>query len=240
MGGSYMKKYVTIFIIALFVILFSILFFKIYQSNAKYSSADTYALVQKGIENMQDMQNVCIERKNEYGIFKNYYKGNKMKMSVVENSGNSLFTYSITDLNKEKQYIVSDAEKVITVQKATNFDKGLQYEVFNRINTNDINVKRELSYIKDEKIEEKDCIFVKEITYYKTDDNTFQSDGESNEEIRAYWIEKSTGFVIGAAMIKPTQTSAAPETLIKNISFNDVVDSDFDLPTDYTIYDTTK
>ena len=41
-------------------------------------------------------------------------------------------------------------------------------------------------------------------------------------------------------MIKPTQTSAAPETLIKNISFNDVVDSDFDLPTDYTIYDTTK
>lgn len=235
-----MKKYVTLIIIVLFIILFGILFFKIYQSNAKYSSEDIYALVQKGIENMQDMQNVCIERKNENGVVKNYYKGNKMKMLVVENTDDSLVSYSITDLNEEKQYIVSDTEKVITIQKATNFNKGLQYEVFDRINTNDINLKRELSYIKDETIEGKDCIFVKEITYYKTDDGSFQPDSELDVDIRAYWIEKSTGFIVGAAMIKPTQTSATPETLIKNITFNEVVDSDFDLPTDYTIYDTTK
>ena len=63
-----MKKYVIFFIIALFIILFSILFFKVYQSNAQYSSEDIYALVQKGIENMQDMQNVCIERENETGV----------------------------------------------------------------------------------------------------------------------------------------------------------------------------
>ena len=235
-----MKKYVTLIIIVLFIILFGILFFKIYQSNPKYSSEDIYALVQKSIENMQDMQNVCIERKNENGVVKNYYKGNKMKMLVVENTDDSLVSYSITDLNEEKQYIVSDTEKVITIQKATNFNKGLQYEVFDRINTNDINLNRELSYIKDEKIEGKDCIFVKEITYYKTDDGSFQPDSKLDVDIRAYWIEKSTGFVVGAAMIKPTQTSATPETLIKNITFNEVVDSDFDLPTDYTIYDTTK
>lgn len=235
-----MKKNVIFFVIALFIILFSILFFRVYQSNPKLSSEDIYALVQKGIENMQDMQNVCIERENETGVSKYYYKGNKMKISIIESTSDSSTSYTITDLDEEKQYIVSDNEKIVTVQNATNFNKGLQYEVFDRINTKGINLKRELSYIKDEKIEGKDCIFVKEITYYKTDDGTFQSDNESDEDIRAYWIEKSTGFVLGATLIKPTQTSATPEVLIKSITFNEVKDSDFNLPIDYEIYDSSN
>lgn len=235
-----MKKYVLFFIIVLFIILFSILFFKAYQSNTKYSNEDICALVQKGIENMQDMQNVCIERKDETGVSKYYYKGNKVKILIMESTNDSLVSYAITDLDKEKQYIISDNEKIITVQNVTNFNKGLQYEVFDRINAKGINLKRELSYIKDEKIEGKDCIFVKEITYYKTDDGTFQSDNKSDIDIRAYWIEKSTGFVLGAAMIKPTQTSATPEVWIKNITFNEVKDSDFNLPIDYEIYDSSK
>lgn len=235
-----MKNYIISIIIVIFIILFSILFFKIYQSNTQYSSEDIYALVQKGIENMQDMQNVCIERKNEYGVVKNYYKGNRMKILIVGNVDDLLVSYSIIDLDEEKQYIVSDKKKIITVQRATNFNKGLQYEVFDAINPKGNSIKRELSYIKDEKIEGKDCIFVKEITYHKTDDGTFHSDSALDVDIRAYWIEKSTGFIIGAAMIKPTQTSATPEFLIKSIKFNEVLDSDFDLPTNYTIYDTTK
>ena len=98
-----MKKYVIFFIIALFIILFSILFFKVYQSNTKYSNEDIYALVQKGIENMQDMQNVCIERENETGVSKYYYKGNKMKISIVESNNDSSDTYTITDLDEEKK-----------------------------------------------------------------------------------------------------------------------------------------
>ena len=116
----------------------------------------------------------------------------------------------------------------------------MQYEVFDRINANGINLNRELSYIKDEKIEGKDCILVKEITYYKADDGTFQSDNKSDVDIRAYWIEKSTGFVLGAALIKPTQTNATPEVLIKSITFNEVKDSDFNLPIDYEIYDSSN
>ncbi len=235
-----MKNYIISIIIVIFIILFSILFFKIYQSNTQYSSEDIYDLVQKGIENMQDMQNVCIERKNEYGIVKNYYKGNKMKTVIEENSNDILLSYSIIDLDNEKQYLISDKKKYIFVENATGIYEGLQYYVFNSINPKGNNIKVELSYIKDEKIEGKDCIFVKEITYHKTDDGTFQNDSELSEEISAYWIEKSTGFVLGYTTIKPTQTSASPKTWIKSITFNEVTDSDFDLPTDYTIYDNTK
>ena len=235
-----MKKSIVFFSVIIFIILFGILFFKVYQSNRKYSSEDIYNLVQKGVENMQDMQNTCIEIKNEYGVVKNYYKGNKMKNVIEENNIGSSLSYSIIDLDKGKQYMVSDKERFIGIEKATRIDKGLQYLVFNSINPKADNIKVELSYIKDEKIEKKDCIFVKEITYYKTDDGTFQTNSESSEDISAYWIEKSTGFVLGYTTIKPTQTSATPKTWIKNITFNEVVDSDFYLPTDYTIYDKTK
>lgn len=227
-----------IFIVLIFIISGGILWIVFHP---KYSSEDLYALVQKGVENMQDMQNVCIVRKNQVSVMKYYYKGNKMKMSVLETTGsNGLVSYAIIDLEKEKQYMVSDIRKFISIQKATNIDKGLQYLVFNEINPKGDNLKRELAYIKDETIEGKDCVFVKEITYYKTEDGSYQSDSELGEDIRAYWIEKSTGFVLGGAMIKPTQTDATPEAWIKSITFNEVKDSDFELPTNYTIYDSTK
>ena len=232
-----MKKTV-IFIVLIFIISGGILWIVFHP---KYSSEDLYALVQKGVENMQDMQNVCIVRKNQVSVMKYYYKGNKMKMSVLETTGsNGLVSYAIIDLEKEKQYMVSDIRKFISIQKATNIDKGLQYLVFNEINPKGDNLKRELAYIKDETIEGKDCVFVKEITYYKTEDGSYQSDSELGEDIRAYWIEKSTGFVLGGAMIKPTQTDATPEAWIKSITFNEVKDSDFELPTNYTIYDSTQ
>ena len=41
-------------------------------------------------------------------------------------------------------------------------------------------------------------------------------------------------------MIKPTQTSATPYAWVRNITFDVVKDSDFDLPTDYEIYDITE
>lgn len=235
-----MKKLVIFFIVIVFIILFGILFFNIYQSNTRYSSEDIYNLVQKGVENMQDMQNVCIERKNQSEVVKYYYKGNKKKTVIEEGNDNSLMSYDVVDLDKEKVYMVSDKEKYILIQKVTNFNKGLQYDVFNAIDYEGGNIRIELSYIKDEKINGKDCIFVKEVTYYKTDDGSFQVYSEPDEDIRAYWIEKTTGFVLGAAMIEPKQNDATPETWINNITFNEVVDSDFDLPTDYMIYDNTK
>ena len=233
-----MKKFWICLTIILFVILFSILFFKFRLPNTKYSNENIYALVQKGIENMQDMQNVCIERKNVYAVNKYYYKGNKMKMAVIEsNDGNTLVSYTITDLDKEKLYIVSDKKKMISVQKATHLNKGLQFEVFYRINIKDANAKRELSYIKDEKLEGKDCIFVKEVYSTKASNGTWQTNNKTDASVSAYWIEKSTGFVLGTAMIKPEQTNATPDAWIKNLTFNEVLDSDFDLPINYQVYE---
>ena len=231
-----MKKSVIYAVIIILIILFIALFLKMHATNEKYSSEELYNLVQQGTEKMNDMQNVYIERKNPYGATKYYYKGNKMKMVPITPTS---FNYAITDLNKQKQYIINK-NKLLIIQKATSIYKGVQYDVLDRIANQGKNLKRELSYIKNEKINGKDCIFVKEVTYYQADDGTFISDSESNEDIRSYWIEKSTGFILGAAMIKPTQTEATPESWINNITFNVVEDSDFVLPNGYQIHDTTK
>ena len=233
-----MKKFVVCLIIIIFVILFGILFFNAYKSN-KYSSENLYTLVQKGIENMHDMQNVYIERENEFGVVEFFYKGNKVK-SLPEEKTDSILSYSITNLDEGMLYMVSDKEKRIMMRKENYINKGFQYEVFERIDIKGTNLSRELSYIKDEKINGKDCVFVKEVTYYKAEDGTFIADSELEEDVRSYWIEKSTGFVLGGAMIEPAQTSATPEVWIRNITFDVVKDSDFDLPTDYEIYDITE
>ena len=232
-----MKK-VVIGIIIILLILFCILFSISHIFKAKYSSEDIYNLVKKGIENMQDMQNVCIERRNIAGLTRFYYKGNKKKMLVLESNENSSLSYNIVDLDKGKQYTVSDEDKRIIVSNETYFTKGLQYDVFENISSKGNNFWIELSYIKDEKINGKDCIFVKEVTYNKQDDNTYKSNSDSDEDIHAYWIEKSTGFVLGATTIKPTQTSATPDDCwIYSITFGTVKDSDFDLPDNYTVYE---
>ena len=232
-----MKKFV-VGIIILLLILFCILFSISHIFKAKYSSEDIYNLVKKGIENMQDMQNVCIERRNIAGLTRFYYKGNKKKMLVLESNENSSLSYNIVDLDKGKQYTVSDEDKRIIVSNETYFTKGLQYDVFENISSKGNNFWIELSYIKDENINGKDCIFVKEVTYNKQDDNTYKSNSDSDEDIHAYWIEKSTGFVLGATTIKPTQTSAKPDDCwIYSITFGTVEDSDFDLPSNYTVYE---
>ena len=233
-----MKKFV-VGIIILLLILFCILFYISHIFKSKYSSEDIYNLVKKGIENMQDMQNVCIERRNIAGLTRFYYKGNKKKMLVLESNNNSSLSYSIDDLDGGKQYLVSDEKKCIYISNNDIYiTKGMQYDVFENISSKGNNFWIELSYIKDENINGKDCIFVKEVTYNKQDDNTYKSNSDSDEDIHAYWIEKSTGFVLGATTIKPTQTSATPDDCwIYSITFGTVEDRDFDLPDNYTIYE---
>ena len=41
-------------------------------------------------------------------------------------------------------------------------------------------------------------------------------------------------------MIKPIQTNATPDVWIKNMTFNEVGDSDFDLPVGYPMYESSK
>ena len=196
---------------------------------------------------MQDMQNVCIERKDDMGIVKYYYKGNKIKLLIIKsnesNKFNTSIRYFIEDLDKGKRYLVSDEEKYI-ISRSVNYtilSKGLQYNVLDEITSQNNNSIIEFSYIKDENINEKDCILVKEITYDKQEDGTYKNSSESEEDVRVYWIEKSTGFVLGwGTMTKTKKAEATPICWIYNITFDSVKDSDFDLPTGYTVYDRSE
>lgn len=58
------------------------------------------------------------------------------------------------------------------------------------------------------------------------------------KRVNVFWVEKSTGFVLGGSTIEPTENlnnKITPEIIIKNIYTGNVVDSDFDLPKDYKI-----
>ena len=123
------KKFVICFIILLFIILFSILFLKLIPSNIKYSNEDIYALVQKGMGNMHDMQNVYIERNDKTRVHKFYYKGNKMKLLTMEDTDELLLSYSIMDLDKEN-IIWFLIRKIIVIKNETSFYKRTTNIVF--------------------------------------------------------------------------------------------------------------
>ena len=54
-----------------------------------------------------------------------------------------------------------------------------------------------------------------------------------------YWIEKSTGFVIGGALMEAGDNKAVPQTIIRNINFGKIADDMFQdmltLPLDYNV-----
>ncbi len=99
--------------------------------------------------------------------------------------------------------------------------------------------KYKYKYIKDEPLDGKDCIFVKEEIFILEDGNYISiNEYEPEKKLRAFWIEKSTGFVLGFAPIEPNQTTATPEVIVlRNISWGNVTDSDVEvnLPSDYRI-----
>jgi len=98
---------------------------------------------------------------------------------------------------------------------------------------NDNTVYRyEFVYLKDEIVDGKDCIFIKELRY---DANTNELKLLGDETLSVYWIEKSTGFLIGLSDMLPNEDTAVLNTIYKNISFGTVKDSDFEMPIGYTV-----
>lgn len=76
-------------------------------------------------------------------------------------------------------------------------------------------------YIRDEKLENKDCIMVQERLYI-IENQVYTTVGQTT----VYWIEKSTGFIIGTANVQVKNTNTAtPQTIIKNIKCGEVTDN---------------
>ena len=87
-------------------------------------------------------------------------------------------------------------------------------------------------------MEGKDCILVKEVLYHLENNTYIDVSAKSPEkEVAVYWIEKSTGFVLGVSQMPYNMDSATPSTIIRNITLGEVKDSDFkiDTPEDYTV-----
>lgn len=203
-------------------------------TTTKYSHSDIVTLINKGAQAMNNMENVSFEKETKTGIVKHYYKGNAMK-NVSISAGKNITI--ITNLEKGKKYVISEEDKKIFVSNdATTIDKGIQYECLQRANTNsNSNYKYEFVYIKDEKIDNKDCIFIKEKILYKKNNEYVELSNNPEDNTCVYWIEKSTGFVIGVGIMKLDESTATPYSIIKNIKLGEVTDSDFELPSNYEI-----
>lgn len=214
-------------------------------NSPKYSYDNVANLLLKGIENIDNMNNVSFERENPSGIVRYYYKGNKMKMLIVSSAKQEMpLSAWIVDLDKGKQYAISEERKLIVSQEANSIRDGIQKQVARKLEYRNIpNYPYKYEYrFKDELLDGKDCILVEEI-YYKLDGDKYVNRNKTNlgVDVYYYWVEKSTGLIIGYNRIEPNQNTATPTTIIRNITFGNVKDSDFELPTgDYITYEVDK
>ena len=239
-----MKKFIFWFI-AFIVILGAVILWKTSlktSTDTKYFDADIRALIVQGYENMYGTDNVSYEFENDVAITKHYLKGNKKKMVTLKQKdtkytdGNLLV---ITDFDEEKEYLFTEKEKLAFIQKPSVSNKGSQYILGKQLKENPTSsstarTKVEYRYVKDEELEEKDCILVEEEYFYRMDDGSYQKD---SEERYFLWIEKSTGFILALGGTENGGDAVTPESFIRNISVGTVQDSDFEMPTGYKIID---
>lgn len=239
-----MKKFLVYIIIIIVLIIVVILLKNI--TTTKYSHTDIVALINKGTQSMDNMNNLSFDKQTQNGTTKYYFKNNKRKMISLDTN------LTVIILEDGKTYTIDNKRKIMftNTQNLLNMDtlirKGLQDDALRieRLN-NDVGnkdkLRYEFAYIKDEKIENKDCILVKERVFYLETKEYNDVYYNSKKETPVYWIEKSTGFVIGAALMEFGKNTTTPQTIIKNIQVGKVMDDVFndmlELPVDYTILD---
>ena len=242
-----MKKFIFSITIII-VLLLIILLFKIFAptfptSTCNYSNDDVAQLIFKGLENMDNMNNVSFEVQTDFSLTRRYYKGNKYKLVVLENySSDSNLSECIIDLDQKKSYSIGK-DKFLIIQPLTSNTDALQYKLAQYLEkSNNSNIsyssKYQYQYVKDDILEGKDCILVKEVLYHLENDTYIDVSAKSPEkEVAVYWIEKSTGFVLGVSQMPYNMDSATPSIIIRNITLGEVKDSDFeiDTPEDYTV-----
>lgn len=237
-----MKKFIVYVLTLVMIVLLAVVVKNI--SKTKYSHNDIKNLIAKGLENMDNMNNVYFKKEGETGDVKYYYKGDKMKMVIVNSTvSESKLSSAITNLKEGKQYYIREEQKIILITKDTMIFKGIQNETLEMLEIKPASkYQYELEYIRDEKIDNKDCIFAKELIFLKDTKEYHDVAHNSEGDVPVYWIEKSTGFIRGVALMKTGENKATPETLIKDIQVGNVTDSEFELPTDknYEIIDLTN
>lgn len=240
-----MKKSVLA-LLALIAILLVILYLKmngtipaISPKTAPYSSEDIEALLLKGAETIESQDSFSYEYDNSFVVSKHSYKGNKYRLDILstKDKENNAFTYAISDLDGYKQYCVDEPTKTILVLKSfPNSRGGHQHNFVSTVEYNNkpnTACKIKYTYIKDGTLEGKDCILIKKERIYRDDDGFYTRHSDREEDNLVYWIEKSTGFELGETSLQAFKENATPLIFIRNISFEPIPDSAFELPTGY-------
>ncbi len=230
-----MKKVVIAIIITMLIAISFVFIFITFKNNKsiKYSHNDIVNLINKGL---QSMDNISFTKTNKEGTTVYYYKQGKIKML---SSTSSRYIFIEKDgknygIDKEKKFLIISPKSLI-------INGGLQYDTLNieRLNsklTEEDNFRYEFVYIRDEKLDNKNCIFVKESQYY-IDTKKYSNRADANGDTIVYWIDKSTGMVIGGGFMQSGKNTAEPNVIISNIEFDGVSDDIFNdmdnLPSDY-------
>lgn len=202
----------------------------------KYSSYDIEQLILKGKENFEKIDNIYYESHTVATVSRFYFLGNKMKFDYYYKPSSyfkidSEFNISsqVLDLDEKKLYDYNHEYKTLSISDKTEPYFGFQSILLSILNTNGRFYYYDFTYLKDEEIEGKDCIFIKENIYnIKTGEIIYLDFG-----IPVYWIEKSTGFMVASGTMQQNEKTTTPESIIKNIRFDVVTDRDFIMPTNY-------
>lgn len=220
-----MKKFVVC------IIAISVVIFLKNITTTKYSNDDIVALINKGIDNMD---NISFDEESKYGTTNYYFKGNNKKIIDPnfihinqENDGNYLL-----DVNGKRLPISPS----INIYSIPQYAALVRQELNNDYRYKDKDKFRyEFVYVKDDKLENKDCIFVRECVFVIENKEYIDYLDMSKDKIPVYWIEKSTGFIIGSGFMDPGKDKATPETIIKNIKCGEVTDDMFEMPNNYKL-----
>lgn len=200
------------------------------QSSSTYSDEEIKALILKGKDNLNNMENVYYEiwYGNQFSN-KLYYKGTKLKRELYSplSPQEKIRILLIIDGKKYDIYYNPDGI-LISNANSREIDYGFQVVPIEQATSS----VYEFSYLKDEKLDEKDCIVVK-ATYHG--ESNYMENSQERKGFETYWLEKSTGFVIGEGRFQPNEDKLTLETSYKNISLGTVQDSDFEIPAGYTV-----
>ncbi len=198
-------------------------------SSSGYSSEDIERLILQGQETLNSADSVYYERHVKGMLFKHYYKGNKEKYESYYKTSEeeTKIITEIKNLEDNTNLSFYHATKTKTITQVGKSGISLQKFLITYIENKDY-FRSEFVYIKDEKLEEKDCIFMKVLCY---DIQGNEIDTDSKGLIDVYWIEKFTGFVVGYGKMQPNANASTPTTIIRNLSFGTVKDNDFSEPT---------
>lgn len=201
-----------------------------FQNSSTYSNEEIKELILKGKDNLNNMQNIYYEKWGVNYLFnKFYYKDSKTKRELYGLTPPNVMLTSTITIDEKEYYLFHDSKEMrISTYTSQDVDYGFEDSIIEEASSS----LYEFTYLGDEILDEKDCILVKSI--YQSTSSTLKKLLEKTG-LPVYWVEKSTGFLIGDGNMHSNEDAPTLQTIYKNISFGTVQDSDFEIPAGYTV-----